>query len=100
MAAPTLACGECGGELLVRVPRCPECGATAFPARAERGMGRVGLVMVGTLGYSMVVVIVIWLADMGYLGWGVAWTVIGGIFAVIGAGMIWDMVHTIGRQHR
>ncbi len=63
-------------------------------------MGRVGLVMVGTLGYSMVVVIVVWLADMRFLSWGVAWTVIGGVFAVIGAGMIWDMVHTIGRRHR
>ena len=100
MAAPTLACGECGSGLQHGTPRCPECGAIAFPARAERGGGRVGLVMVGTLGYSMVVVVMVWLAETGHLGWGVAWTVIGAVFAVIGAGLIWDMVQTSGRLRR
>jgi hypothetical protein len=56
--------------------------------------------MVGTLGYSMVVVVMVWLAETGHLGWGVAWTVIGALFAVIGAGLVWDMVQTRGRLRR
>ena len=64
-----LACGTCGAGVAEGNAGCPRCE----PARERSGRSRsdrVGLVMAGTFGYGMVVVITGWMAWIGAVGWG------------------------------
>ena len=93
------ACGECGAPLEAGNAFCDRCGTHGrLPAGGydEAGAQPVGLVMAGTFGYGIVIVVVAWMAWTGAVGWG--W--MAGAAGLLGAWFLGAAVASVRRRGR